>query len=166
MRIALATAVALAAGVAVVPVAAAPSVVVTATGRVGAFQVDRTTEATIRRVAGPPDRVQLFETAGGGPIGKSLLYRCGRGCTTWYYVNRKTHLLANFSGNSPRLVTPNGTRIGMTKAEAERRERARTQNGCLIGIVLHTRVATLDLGIERGRVSEFRLAGRHSVVDC
>lgn len=131
-----------------------PAVVVTGSGRFGAFQVGRTTEQQIRQVAGKPDEVAAAESYGpDGLLGWFLTYRCGPRCTTKYTVSRRTGRLTDFETNSPRVATPNGTRVGMTVFEAQRREKRRFGPAC--GSWDAMRIGNLRVYRDRSRVVHF-----------
>jgi hypothetical protein len=143
-------------------------VLVSPTGQIGALWLDRSTEADVRRLAGPPARVSFFADAGGGPlIGKELEYRCGRGCQTSYIINRATGRITDFMSNSPRLGTPHGSRVGMSQGEVERREGVRARSLCLTSVTLHSgpRRLELEIGPERTLV-RFILSGSRSHLSC
>jgi hypothetical protein len=96
---------------------AAARPVVRADGRIGPFRLDRTTEATLRATLGKPTRVvRVFAEAPGGPSGRTLYYRCGRGCRTAYSFNSSTGKLSDFQTSSPRFVTERGSYVVLRRA--------------------------------------------------
>ena len=60
--------------------------------------------------------------------------RAGVACETIYFFNGQTNTLGGFWTGSPTFRTPNGTTVGMTQAEANRRERRQGSAGCESGI--------------------------------
>ena len=94
---------------------------ITPSGRVGPLVVGSSPVAAVRRVAGPPNRV--LSAPGGPPQHASLWWNYGcndTGCTTEYGFSRRR--LIAFITRSRAFRTLRGTRVGMTRAEAERRE--------------------------------------------
>src|SRR5256885_13140578 len=105
--------------------------VVRADGRIGPFRIDHTNEAQLRATLGRPTRVvKVVAEAPGGPSGRTLYYRCGRGCRTAYSVSSSTGKLSDFQSSSPRFVTERGSYVGMKATEAARRERAKIVPSC------------------------------------
>ena len=143
-------------------------VLVSPAGQIGALSLDRSTEADVRRLAGKPAHVSSFADAGGGPlIGKELQYRCGHGCRTSYLISRATGRITDFVSNSPRLVTPHGSRVGMSQEEVERREGVRARSLCLRSVVLHSGPRRLELEIgPKKTLVRFILSGSHSHLSC
>jgi hypothetical protein len=141
--------------------------VVHADGRIGPFRIDRTTEAQVRALAGRPTRVtKTVPEFPGAPAGRTLDYRCGRGCWTSYSFNVATGKLSDFWSASPRFVTERGSRVGMKAAEAARRERARPVPGCGDGLYIHVRWDARHifvLTVSRGRVDGLLYLGPHSI---
>ena len=137
-------------------------------GRIGVFRLDRTTEAQIRAVAGQPLEVETdFSPGKRGPIGRSLTYRCGgAGCRTIYSISNATGALSDFWTSSPRFRTPRGTHVGMTRAEAVRREGTRVRPGCGTGGYIYLRSdarRSFVLNVWGGRVRSMIYLGPHSV---
>lgn len=150
---------------------AANSGVVSRTGQVGQLRIDRSSEADVRRVAGEPSRVFDFTDAGGGEA-RHLLYRCGRGCFTSYYIDVDGGgVLGNFGSNDrSSFRTARGTRVGMSQRAAERRERRRARDGCPPGISFMTRRVFVNVALTKargGRVLSLHAGSiRHNVLDC
>jgi hypothetical protein len=149
---------------------AANSGVVTPGGQVGQLRLGVATEADVRALEGEPARVQDFTSAGGGAA-RSLTYRCGTRCTTSYYLNLdEGGLLGDFETRSRRFRTRHGTRVGMRRSEAERRERRRARLGCQTAIFLRTRSANLWVVMSRTRGGTVRsllaISNRYNVLDC
>lgn len=133
MRIALLPAL----GMLAVAAPAAPAfddVVVSPRGTVGpvegkTFRIGRTVVQQVRRVEGRPDDSALVAAAGGGgSAGRALTYflRNGKGrCyRTYEFTSARGRTLQDFQSNCRHLKTANGTRVGMTFAQAEANEGA------------------------------------------
>jgi hypothetical protein len=146
---------------------AAARPVVHADGRIGPFRIDHTTEAQLRAVAGRPSRMEKVPPeAPGGPSGRTLYYRCGRGCRTAYSFNASTGKLSDFQSSSRGLVTARGSYVGMKATEAARRERAKIVSSCGAARAIHIRWDqrhALVLLVWRGRVDELVYLGPHSI---
>jgi hypothetical protein len=96
---------------AVIAAGAATSPIVRADGRIGSLRIDVTSEARLRAAAGKPDRVEKqFFPPRTTVIGRTLYYRCGRGCETAYSINDSTGKLSDYWSTSPRFVTARGSR--------------------------------------------------------
>jgi hypothetical protein len=114
--------------------------VVHADGRIGPFRIDRTSEAQLRATLGRPTRVvRVFAEAPGGPSGRTLYYRCGRGCRTAYSFNSSTGKLSDFQTSSPGFATERGSYVGMKATEAARREGAKIVPSCGDDRAIHVR---------------------------
>jgi hypothetical protein len=141
--------------------------VVSADGRIGPFQIDRTTEAQLRATLGRPARaVKVVAEAPGGPSGRTLYYRCGRGCRTAYSFNSSTGKLSDFQSSSPRFVTVRGSSVGMKAAEAARRERAKIVPSCGDDRAIHVRWDrhhAFVVLVRHGKVDMLVYLGRHSI---
>src|SRR5439155_5354998 len=88
-------------------------------GRIGPLQIDVSTEAQIRAFAGRPFKVEMdFSGDGRRRTGRSLSYRCGRGCVTTYSVSRATGRLSDYWTQSPRFTTEHGSHVGMAAVKA------------------------------------------------
>jgi hypothetical protein len=146
---------------------AAARTVVRADGRIGPFRIDRTTEAQLRATLGRPTRaVKVVAEAPGGPSGRTLYYRCGRGCRTAYSFNSSTGKLSDFQTSSQRFVTERGSHVGMKATEAARRERAKIGPGCGDDRVIpvgSTRLHTLVLLVWHGKADMLVYLGPHSI---
>jgi hypothetical protein len=126
---------------------------VTAGGRVGSLQLDRSTPVDIQRFAGAADylRIGAFRSGGVTPRFLALGYQCRHvkhgipttmddgtgtrhprlshtGCVTVYFVNARTNRLALFTSRSPRFVTSLGTRPGTRWSKV--RERGSREANC------------------------------------
>jgi hypothetical protein len=141
--------------------------VVRADGGIGAFRIDRMTEGQLRATLGKPTRVvKVVAEAPGGPSGRTLYYRCGRGCRTAYSFNPSTRKLSDFQTSSPRFVTERGSYVGMKAAEAARREHAKVGPGCGDDRVIPVgwaRHHTLVLFVRHGEVDGVVYLGPHSI---
>ena len=163
-----ALAVSVLAAIASTPASAAHGPVVRASGQIGPFHIDRTTEAQLRSIAGPPARVENnFSPGRRRPIGHTLYYRCGGSCLTTYSINDATGKLSDFWTRSPHFRTERGAHVGMRRARAVALERKRVLPSCGIGpgsIYIrsdHGRIFVL--GIYRDRVYSMTYLGPHSV---
>jgi hypothetical protein len=146
---------------------AASRPVVRADGRIGPFRIDRTTEAQLRATLGRPARVvKAVAEAPGGPSGRTLYYRCGRGCRTAYSFNSSTGKALRFQTSSPRFVTERGSYVGMRATEAARRERAKIVPSCGDDRAIHVRWDlhhALVMLVWHGRVDMLVYLGPHSI---
>jgi hypothetical protein len=146
---------------------AAGRAVVHGDGRIGSFRIDHTTEAQLRTAIGKPKRVEkVVAEAPGGPSGRTLYYRCGRGCRSAYSFNASTGKLSDFQSESPRFVTERGSYVGMKTTEAAKRERAKIGPGCGDGRYIHVRWDlhhALVLTVSHGYVDGFVYLGPHSI---
>jgi hypothetical protein len=115
------------------------------------LRIGISTEADVRAFAGDPTGVRDFEGQFGGAVAPSreLMYRCGKGCFSAYWVNLDNDLLANFVTKSRRFRTSRGTRVGISKLEAQRREHrlARITCGSGTAISVRNRPNRVDLSI-------------------
>jgi hypothetical protein len=132
--------------------------VVTADGRIGALQIDVSTEAAVEEFAGKPDRIHIDRIWWQGvPRYRALGYGCPQGskgstyrCRTVYYFNLRTGRFAAFLTTSTSFESVHGTRYGMTTATAERREGS-APSGPLFAIATRSKNATLSIGFVCGR---------------
>jgi len=141
--------------------------IVRADGRIGSFRIDVTTEAQLRALAGKPDRVEnQFSPPRKAPVGRTLYYRCGRGCQTAYSINNSTGKLSDYWSTSPRFASERGSRVGMKAAQAVRREGERLVPGCGDGLYIHLRWDVRHqfvLTVLRGTVRSIAYLGPNSV---
>jgi hypothetical protein len=105
--------------------------VLTATGRIGPLQMDRSTRADVIAFAGRPDAEGRGRYSSFSPY-RVLGYDCttvrDRGfpldnrmwCKTVFFVNQRTGRLGNFFTESSDFSERHGVRIGMETAKAER----------------------------------------------
>jgi serine/threonine-protein kinase len=135
---------------------------VTQFGEVGHLSFTASTESDIAGFAGEPEATAegTFEAPGFPPY-RALGYGCSATeragarsltynptqpyCSTVYYLNSRTHVLAAFWTSSPQFHTISGTHPGMSAAEAEHIEHEEVATGCIEGI-------TLGAGTEQNRV--------------
>ena len=78
-------------------------------------------------------------------------------CRTIYYVDLATGKLAAFFTGSAAFRTTRGTRLGMTQADAARRERSTPTGGCSTQILERGKVATLAIPLVNGKVAALEL---------
>jgi pimeloyl-ACP methyl ester carboxylesterase len=130
--------------------------VVATDGQVGSLALGVSTEADVDSALGRPDAAEAgtFEVPN-TPNYRALGYQCvntktsnliplvtypqeeGPYCRTVYFIDAQTNRLGGFETVSNRYETANGTRVGMSSAEASRRERQPVQSGCFGGIDLN-----------------------------
>jgi hypothetical protein len=142
----------------------------TAGGRVGPLQIDRSRKkAVISRYGRPTERIAV----GGGLTtqGFQLIYRCGDDCSTQFTFSRRTRRLVDFSTSARGYRTARGTRVGTPGARAVRLERKRVGIGpCGIHVIEHrTRRATLDIAVGGGTSHVrflFMASRRNHVIPC
>jgi hypothetical protein len=144
-----------------------PGGVVHADGRVGAFRIDRTTEAQIRTAYGKPARIEpVYNDVTRRKTGRTLVYRCGRGCSTRYSISVATGRLSDFETSSPRFRTEHGSHPGMSAARAVRLEGKRLVPGCGDALYVHLRWDghhAFVLTATHGRIDGIAYLGPHTV---
>lgn len=138
-----------------------PSAIVSS-GQIGRFRIGETTAAEIEAALGPPDQKLVVRNTylPGNPVsGVMFVYDGGR---TRYGVNAQSGRLAQFSTDSPDFVTSAGTRVGMTTAEAEKREgQVAPAGGCIPGTISRQVAGgELDIVTSSGRVSSLDFYGK------
>jgi hypothetical protein len=141
--------------------------IVRADGRIGSFRIDRTSEAQLRAMAGEPNKVgkQYFPPQK-TPLGRTLYYQCGRGCETAYSIRISTGRLSDYWSTSPRFVTVRGSSVGMSGAQAARREGKKLVPGCGDPLYIHLRWDAhhqFVLTVAHGKVHSVGYLGPHSV---
>ena len=156
------------AAVTTTPASATHGPVVRASGQIGLFRIDGTTEPQLRAVLGKPSRVENDLSPGRRrPIGHTLYYRCGGTCQTGYSFNNATGKLSDFWTRSPHFRTERGSYVGMRRMRAVALERKRVLPGCGIGpgviYVRSDRGRIFVLGIYRDRIYSMTYLGPHSV---
>jgi hypothetical protein len=114
--------------------------VVSTDGSVGSLKFGVSTQADVEAFAGPPQST-TGASIPGFPAYTALEYLCGVpaslwNCQTTYYLNTSTGLLEGFGTTSPNFHTSRGTTVGMSAAEAQRREDNKGSDGCQFGINL------------------------------
>ena len=119
---------------------------VTTTGKVGPLQLGTSTDADVRAARGTPDATTTGTFGiSSFPDYDALGYDCadqtapdriplhvqpqvaGPYCRTIFFLNSSTHTLAAFETKTDGYKTEQGTAVGMTTAEAERRESQQVQ---------------------------------------
>lgn len=136
-------------------------------GRIGALQIDVSTEQDVRDVAGRPFKVaKVLKETGPQPVGHELYYRCGRGCLTVYAISKATGKLADYNTQSREFVTERGSRVGMPAGRAAEREGRKIVGGCGEGHYIHLRFDDRHifvLGVFAGKVSSIVYLGPHTL---
>jgi len=136
-------------------------------GRIGPLQIDVSTEAQIRAFAGRPFKVEMdFSGDGRRRTGRSLSYRCGRGCVTTYSVSRATGRLSDYWTQSPRFTTEHGSHVGMAAVKAARLERKKPRPGCGFPRYIYLRTEKnllFVLAIWKEKVDSIGYLGTHTV---
>jgi hypothetical protein len=139
---------------------------VTAGGRIGTLQIDRSDKSAIVAFAGEPE---VDEVDGGvyrGSGWEALGYRCGPEdtmsplvatagaegpyCRTIYYLNSKTGRLGTFFTSMPGFRDAHGVFVGMRTAKADRLEGKKAIGGCGEGIFTTTPSGTYHVVIAGG----------------
>lgn len=103
---------------------------VVSASKVGPLRIDSSTEADVLAFAGQPDERVIDTTANGSNAVLGYFCRSRRRCQTYYEVDLATSKLSHFRTASRRYRTPRGTRVGMRRRAAERRERRRAREDC------------------------------------
>ena len=119
--------------------------------RVGSLRLGESTEADVVDIAGNPDDVDESEEFSG--LHRYFGYRCGgQFCVTTYDL--LDGVLVGFASRSKSFSTSRGSRPGLRRRTAERRERRKARVGCAGLAISRTRIGdTLDLLFSRGKVS-------------
>lgn len=108
-------------------------VVVSPRGTIGpvdghTFRIGRATERQVRKVEGRPDDASGVVAGGGGIAGRQITYSLRSGKSRCYriyeFTSHRGRTLQDFQSNCRHLRTTNGTRVGMTFAQAEANEGA------------------------------------------
>lgn len=154
----------------------------TATGRIGSLQMDRSTRVDVIAFAGRPDVERRgveydgtpYLALGYGCSAKAQHYafpvletpragRAGPYCNTVFWVNQRTHRLGDFYTSSRRYSERHGVRIGMTTAAAENILRQRVYVGCEENLDIGWLTVAFDGGVPRrtARSHGLRLVGGH-----
>jgi hypothetical protein len=133
-------------------------------GRVGSLKIDVSTERDIREFAGKPSKISIERWP--GKEGRTLDYRCGRGCMTSYSISRATGKLSDYWTQSSRFRTERGSHVGMSAAESARREGKKPFPGCGFPRYIHLLREDdrlMVLAIWKGKVNSIGYLGRHSI---
>jgi hypothetical protein len=155
---------------------AAPSIVVSADGRIGSLQAGQSDARAIVAFLGRPEadrRGRQF----GSRLYRGLGYGCsptprettmrvvagGPHCRTVFFVNARTGRLGAFFTTSPRYAERHGVRIGMPTAVAERLLHQRVYVGCEADLHLGSLTVAFSGGALRKdrRSPGLRLVGGH-----
>ena len=138
---------------------------ISATGRVGPLQIDRSNRAAILAFAGQPTAERTGGSPGAPPydalgyecsatasIGDAPLASGGPYCRTVFYINDQTGELGTFfTAAAHQYRESHGVRIGTTTATAERLLHMRLIAGCGTSIYLKTKAAFLTVAFTGGR---------------
>lgn len=124
-------------------------------GGVGPLRFGLSTESEVLAFAGRPDRVLNDENPYNGHSNVNYGYFCRKRCRTYYAINREDDILSNFSTSAKRFHTVAGSRVGMRRRVAIRKENrpvlpprcfpthmARTNDHAELHIVLNARKVT------------------------
>jgi hypothetical protein len=149
-----------------VAASAGQTIRITAGGRIGTLQIDKSDKSAIVAFAGEPE---VDEVDGGvypGSGWEALGYRCGpkdtlaplvatagaQGpyCRTVYYLNSKTDRLGTFFTSMPGFRDAHGVFVGMRTAKADRLEGKKATGGCGQGIFTTTPSGTYHVVISGG----------------
>ena len=135
------------------PVPPKPKIAVVTAESVGSLRFGIATAADVRSTVGSPDAdVRGSFGVSSLPAYQALGYRCSSTksanavhigaygsdtppyCRTVYFINVDTHTLAGFVTTESGYATAQGTTVGMTEADARRREGRPSVAGCFTGI--------------------------------
>lgn len=138
-------------------------------GRIGRLRLGRSTEADLIRAFGKPDRTTNTQDYGQKPF-RTLEWRCApRGCLLYTQLRRGRLSLLSASRlgkrSLPGFRTSAGTRLGMSVAVAERRERKSAQTDCVTAITKRHHGHTLKILFYSG-VSTLVLYDRRAFYTC
>lgn len=132
------------------PRAAAAPLVVSLRG-VGPLRLFESTEAQVRALIGPPQRIRMGKGSF-GPRFRSLGYGCdSRSCITSFDVHAQTRKLLGFQTVSRRYRTVHGAHVGMSRRQARKREPRLRFAPCGNDLRIHDRKATLVLSLNARR---------------
>ena len=136
-------------------------------GRIGHLEIDASTEADVRNVAGTPFKIERVSSpTKKRPVGYELYYRCGRSCVTVYAISYATRRLADFVTQSPLFVSERGSHVGMSAIGAAAIEHREIVGACGEGHAIYLRSDkhhTFALGVFAGRVSLITYLGPHTL---
>jgi hypothetical protein len=133
---------------------------VTAAGRIGPLQINRSTRAAVIGFAGrPTSETQAGESAG-SPRVDALFYGCRApkgdldpvaGCEAIFWIDLHSGKLAVFRTTDSRYVGPHGIRVGTRTATAERALHKKAVVGCGSTLSVDTKDAYLTLWFYGGK---------------
>lgn len=163
---------------------------ITAGGRIGTVQLDKSDKSAIVAFAGEPEVDEMDAGVYPGSGWEALGYRCGpedtlaplvasvgsKGpyCRTVYYLNSETGSLGTFFTSMHGFRDAHGVFAGMRTAKADRLEGKKALGGCLEGIAIespsaiyhvittggHTHLRGNELVVRGGRVGAMVLHSR------
>jgi hypothetical protein len=151
-------------------------IAITAGGRIGSLQLDRSTRTAVVAAMGRPTAVRTSRFVGAHVSYTALGYGCHGGerqgtlaltlqgpyCTTVFLINGRTRKLADFFSGSRRYIGPGGIRVGTPSAVAERVLHQRLRRACGENLGLSSRIARMTIefagGTER---SDRHVVGAH-----
>jgi hypothetical protein len=160
------------------PASAAPvpggSGTVTPSGQAGSLQINSSGLAEVLAFAGQP-AAQTVARGHGGRLYDALGYRCDSTrqgieapvgaknyCETAFYVDVRTNTLEQFFTTSGRYRDDHGVHVGMSTAEADRREHRAAIIGCAEGMALRHGHSALVIAMSGGhREGRRQLVGGH-----
>jgi hypothetical protein len=164
----VAAAIAATAGSIAATAVASPAVTITSAGRIGPLRLDRSDHADIVAFAGAPEVENTVFGSPGAPGAEALGYRCespfnppplaaptgdSNGdpfCRTVYYINLETERLGTFFTSLTSFRDGHGVRVGITTAQADRKEGVPALSGCGSAIRIQTATAALNVDISGG----------------
>lgn len=142
------------------------SITITAGGRIGPLDLDRSDKAAVVAFAGEPEVDEVDAGTDPGSGWEALGYECGAKdtltplvapagaqgpyCRTVFYLNSESGLLGTFFTSMPGVRDAHGVFTGMRTAKADRLEGKKAVGGCSEGIFISSPSATLHVVISGG----------------
>ncbi len=150
--------------------ASIPSLTVADDGRIGdRIQLHASTTTDILAAFGQPDRERSTPPDSSGRGSDTLEYRCSpqdASCKSTFWISSPVDRLSDFETSSPQFATQNGTRVGMSLPEAERRE-GTSAFGCFGGPLRQTPGLVVSVEATHGSVTGLLLQAKNgSGVTC
>lgn len=151
---------------------------VTATGRIGPLQINRSSRAAVIAFAGRPTSENRSRERAGAPGVDALFYGCRAprgdldpvaGCNAIFWIDLRSSKLAVFRATDSRYVGPHGVHVGTRTAVAERAFHEKAVGGCTSSLRVDTKRTFLALVFQGGRVGELIVHSvklNPGVIDC